>query len=339
MHALHRRPLSLAAIAAAVLLTAGCASAGADAGQPAPQASDHAGGSGYPVTVDNCGTRVTFEQAPQRVITIKSSTTELLVALGLGDRIVGQGYPDGDIPGTIAGQPTGDVDIPVISDQVPGQEAALELEPDMVFAGWESNFSGEGVGDRATLASLGVKTYVAPSACKEPGYQPEKLSVDDVFSQIAEAGAIFGVPDAAEKLIDEQRSVLDAIEPVDGDVTALWWSSGTDSPYVGGGIGAPQMIMDAVGLTNVAAGIHDTWGPYNWESVVDADPDVLVLVDAAWNPADKKIADLQSNPATAGLDAVVNKRFVIVPFASTEAGVRNADAAASIADQLHDLGY
>ena len=43
----------------------------------------------YPLTLDNCGTEVTFESAPERVVTIKSSTLELLLALGLEDRIVG----------------------------------------------------------------------------------------------------------------------------------------------------------------------------------------------------------------------------------------------------------
>ncbi|GAB3618651.1 ABC transporter substrate-binding protein [Okibacterium endophyticum] len=334
MSALLRRSLSVAAAGALTLFAASCASAPGSA-EPTPDPSEPAA---YPLVLDNCGTEVTFEKAPQRVVTIKSATTELLVALGLADRIVGQGFPDGAIPEQIAGRPTGDVDIPVISDTVPGQEAVLDLEPDMVFGGWESNFSADGVGDRGTLAALGVTGYVAPSACKEPGYQPDPLTFDDVFTHIEEAGAIFDVADTAETLVDEQRAVLAGIEPV-SDVTALWWSSGGDSPYVGGGIGAPQMIMDAVGLTNIAASIQDTWGAANWESVVDANPDVLVLVDAAWNPADTKIESLRSNPATAQLDAVVNERFIVVPFASTEAGVRNADAAAAIAAQLEDLGY
>ena len=59
------------------------------------------------------------------------------------------------------------------------------------------------------------------------------------------------------------------------------------------------MIMDAAGLTNISADVHDTWTSLGWEPVVDADPDVIVLVDAAWNTADAKIALLESNPATA----------------------------------------
>ena len=36
----------------------------------------------------------------------------------------------------------------------------LELEPDFVFGGWESNFSADGAGERDELAALGIRTYV-----------------------------------------------------------------------------------------------------------------------------------------------------------------------------------
>jgi iron complex transport system substrate-binding protein len=162
------------------------------------------------------------------------------------------------------------------------------------------------------------------------------LTFDDVFGEVREVGAVLGVPDAAEAVVAEQQGVLDAIEPVDG-TTAVWWSSGGDTPYVGAGIGAPQMIMAAAGLTNVFADVHDTWTSVGWEQVVAADPDVIVLVDAAWNAADSKKAALAANPATSQLDAVREQRYVVVPFAATEAGVRNAQAAADVAEAVRAL--
>ena len=98
------------------------------------------------------------------------------------------------------------------------------------------------------------------------------------------------------------------------------------------------MIMDAAGLTNIFADVHDTWTSAGWEQVVAADPDVIVLVDAAWNTADKKIGMLEANPATSQLTAVREKRYLVVPFAAGEAGVRNADAVQSLSDQLAELG-
>lgn len=298
------------------LLLAGCASPAIDTAAT-PSA----------VTVDNCGFELTVTTPPQRIVTIKSTSTDMLVALGLGDRIIGEAFPDG---------PTGD--IPVISDFAPSEEAVLDLEPDFVFGGWESNFTADTAGDRAELKSLGIGSYVSPAACKEPGYKPDPLTWDDVFDDISEAGAIFGAPDEAAALVTEQQAELAAITPDATGKTALWWSSGNDTPYVGAGKGAPQLVLDAIGLTNIAASVDDTWTSYNWEAIIAANPDVIVLIDATWNTAAAKVEFLESDPAAMNLDAVKNKRYLFLPFAAGEAGVRSVSAATDLAAQLADLG-
>lgn len=318
----------------AALLFAGCAS-GSAAEQHDTDATAAGAASGFPLTIDNCGTEVTFESAPERVVTIKSSTLELMLALGLEERVIGSAFSDGPVPADVAAAASG---VEVLSDKVPSQEVTLAAEPDLVFAGWESNLTAEGAGDRDTLAKLGVASYVAPAACKGEGYMPNPLTFDEVFREFEEAGAIFGVPDAATELVASQQAALDAIEPSDAGLTALWYSSGDDTPFVGAGIGAPQMIMQAAGLENIAADVADTWTSMGWEAIVAANPDVIVLVDAAWNTAEHKIAQLESNPATAALPAVQQQRYVVVDFPATEAGVRNVDAVASIVEQLGELG-
>jgi iron complex transport system substrate-binding protein len=303
------------------VILVGCAAS--PAATPAPSMA--------PVSLENCGFDVTVTQQPQRIVTIKSTSTELVIALGLGDRIVGEAFADGPLPTSLP-----QVDVPLLSERAPSEEAVLDLEPDLVVAGWESNFTAEAAGERAELRDLGIATYVSPAACKGE-YQPTSLGFDDLFGYIAEAGTLLGANDAATALIAEQQKQLAAIEQNDDGLSALWWSSGTDTPYVGAGIGAPQLMLDTVGLSNIASDIADTWSPFNWEAVIAANPDVIVLVDASWNTADSKKAYLASNPATATLDAVKNERYLIVPFAAGEAGVRTVEATASLAEQLADL--
>jgi iron complex transport system substrate-binding protein len=286
-------------------------------------------------TVDNCGTTVKLGTDPQRIVTIKSTSTELVLALGLGSKLVGTAFSDGPIPSRWAAEAA---DVPVVSDQAPSQEAVLALEPDLVFGGWESNFSADTAGDRAALAKLGVATYVSPAACQEPAYQPAKMTYDLLFSQFAEAGKVLGAEQAATDLVTEQRAELAQVAKAKAGTTALWWSSGDDTPFVGGGIGAPQMVLDAVGLTNVAAAEKKTWTPLGWEAIVDANPDVIVLVDATWNSAAKKIETLESNPATAQLSAVKNHRYLTVAFPAAEAGVRSVAAAQTLSEGLKKLG-
>ena len=320
-------PRILALLVASLFAFTACATASAT---PPSSPSTSASASR---NIDNCGTTVDFTGgAPKRVVTIKSSSTEMLLALGLGNRIVGTAFQDGPVPSAWKVQAATLVSL---SNFVPSQEVVLATEPNLVYGGWESNFSADGAGTRSELATLGVSTYVSPAACKEVGYQPTRLRFSDIFSEIDQVAAIFRVSDA--KLLATQKAALASIIADTRGLTALWYSSGEDSPYVGAGIGAPQLVLDTIGLKNVAGSVKDTWTSFNWESVVEADPDVIVLVDASWNTAAKKIQSLETNPATANLTAVKSHHYLTVPFAASEAGVRTVSAAKDLADQLAKL--
>lgn len=309
------------------LLLAGCAAS------PVPSQTPTTEEPGFPLTIDNCGTDVTLDAAPERVVTIKSTSTEMMLALGLGDRIVGTAYQDGPVPEEWTDAASG---IPSLAPKMPNEETVLELEPDLVYAGWESAFSADAAGERSELASLGVASYVQPAACQS-AEQPTKLDFEEVFREIEEAGTIFDVSDTAAEVVDEQREQLAGIERASGSPTALWWSSGTDTPYVGAGIGAPELLLETAGFANIAADVDSTWAPLGWEAIIAADPDVIVLVDSVWNSAQHKMDYLAGNPATAAMTAVQQQRYIVVPFAASEAGVRSVWAAASIADQWRGL--
>ncbi|MCC6270596.1 MAG: putative F420-0 ABC transporter substrate-binding protein [Microbacteriaceae bacterium] len=320
----------IAVLSICTLALAGCVSA-----QQAPLKPSVTPPPGVASSINNCGVVVPITPAPARVITIKSTSTEMLLALGLGDRIVGTAFQDGPVPDRWSAAAAA---LPVLADKVPSQEVVLNATPDFVYAGWESNFSSDGAGTRADLAALGIRSYVSPAACKGAAFKPAQLTFDDIDHEISEVALLFGVDDTA--LLAEQDATLGAIRKDARDLSALWFSSGSDIPYVGAGTGAPQLILDTIGVRNIAADVKDTWASYNWESVIAANPDVIVLVDASWSTTEKKIGVLEGNPATAKLDAVRNHRYLIVPFAASEAGVRTVDAAADLATQLRalDLG-
>ncbi|MEO7147211.1 MAG: putative F420-0 ABC transporter substrate-binding protein [Terrimesophilobacter sp.] len=308
-------------LSVAALSLTGCAagSGGTPTPTPTPAAS----------AIDNCGVSVPITSPPQRVVTIKSTSTEMLLALGLGDRIVGTAFQDGPVPARWSADAAS---LPVLADKVPSQEVVLSATPDFVYAGWESNFSADGAGTRSDLAALGIRSYVSPSACKEAAYQPSKLSFSDIDAEINQVAEIFSVDDST--LLANQHATLAGVAKDTRGLSALWFSSGSSVPYIGAGIGAPQLILDTIGVRNIAGDIKDTWAPYNWESVIAANPDVIVLVDASWSTKEKKIKVLEDNPATAKLDAVKNHRYLVVPFAASEAGVRTVDAAEDLAQQL-----
>src|SRR3954449_3462610 len=100
-----RIPAALLTSVAAVVL-AGCAPA-----DGAPPASGAASADGS-VVVDNCGVEVRLESPPEQIVTIKSSTTEMVLALGLEDRLAGAAFLDGPIP---SGYGVTEHDLPVLS--------------------------------------------------------------------------------------------------------------------------------------------------------------------------------------------------------------------------------
>ncbi|WP_029066083.1 ABC transporter substrate-binding protein [Labrenzia sp. DG1229] len=286
-------------------------------------------------SIKNCGFELTVpEVAPARVLTIKSTSTEMMLALGLGKKIIAQAFQDG--PPAVTWQDAHNT-IPVISEKLPSAEIVAELQPDFIYAGWESNFSETGIGSRTILSSRGIETYVSPSACRGVNTPLRALTIEDVFWQIREVAAIFGVDERAIALISRQQSTLESIDRTGGEQTVLWYSSGSAIPYVGAGWGAPQMIMSWIGLENIVSDVPASWVSLNWETIAESDPDVIILVDAAWNSAARKKAYLRENPVTASMRAVRESRFLTIPFTASEAGVRNVDAIVSLSEQLQSL--
>ena len=321
-----RHPAALACLAIAALLLAGCSAASAEPSRtPSPTADK-------PVVIQNCDTKVTFASAPKRVVSIKSTSTEILLALGLGDRIVGTAFQDGPVPAKWTAQAAA---LHKISDFMPSEEALLALEPDLVYSGWESAFSADQAGTRSELAGLGVNSYVQPAACRTANV-PTRLSFGDIFREFDQVAAIFRVSDT--KLIAQQKAELATVTKNTKGLSALWFSSGSSTPYVGAGGGAPELVMKTVGLKNVAGDIDDAWSSLGWEPIIADNPDVIILIDASWSSAAKKMAYLESNPATANLTAVKNHRYITLPFPASEAGVRTVDAAVSVQKQLKALG-
>src|SRR5699024_3962530 len=98
------------------LLLSGCAASAAAPEAPTP-ATD-----GFPLTLDNCGFSLSLDAAPERVVTIKSTSTEMMLALGVGDRIVGTAFQDGPVPAQWADAAAG---IPSLAPKMPNEEAVL----------------------------------------------------------------------------------------------------------------------------------------------------------------------------------------------------------------------
>lgn len=319
-----------AALALAALTLTACA--GAPAAEPAAQP---AGSEGFPLEITSCGRTTVLEQPVSAGVTLNQGATEVALALGLEDRLVGTAYLDDAVQPALRQAYEA---VPVLAAEYPTQEQLLAVEPDFAYASYASALEATAVGAPAELERLGVASYLSPFGCAEESDRPE-ASFEAVWAEVDDVAAAFGVPERAADLRAEQQRQLAGVEQAaagDG-LRVLWYDSGDKTPYVGAGDGGPQLVLDAVGATNVFGEVAGSWADGSWEDVVAADPDVVVLADAGWSSAAEKRAYLERDPVLRDLTAVREGRFITVPFSESTVGVRLVDGAASVAEQLARL--
>lgn len=282
----------------------------------------------YPLTIENGPNTLTFEKAPERAVTFNGHTTELLLALGLADRMVGTAYMNHPVLESLKAEYDA---IPVLAEQSPSLEVVLGVEPDFAL-GRLSAFRDTAVAPVPVLQELGIEAYAVT------GTLIKGATMDDVYLDIANLGAIFDINDEAEALIDRIRSeiaeVTAVVEDVEEPVTVMVYDSGTDTLYTTGKALQTHLIELAGGV-NVFADLDETWANVSWEEAVAKAPDVIVINDYGQVSAEEKIAFLTSNPALATIPAIADERFVVMPLPSAFEGVRNPDAVRTLASGFY----
>ncbi|WP_417475491.1 ABC transporter substrate-binding protein [Leisingera sp.] len=289
-----------------------------------------------PVTVQSCGSSYTYETPPKRAITLNQQATEVMLALGLQDAMVGTAYLDDEIPDQWRDAFDS---VPVLAEKYPAAEIVLTQEPDFLFAGFASAFSEDNLGSVQKWHDLGVGTYLVDASCKSAHPQDVPLTIAPILRDIEVIGDIFGVQDRADALIAETRARIEAVQnnPAGGGRSAFIYDSGTDTPFSIGCCGGPALVAKTAGLTSISADVEGAWVDLAWERVVEADPDVILLIEAGWSSAQEKREYLENDPVLSQLTAVQNGRFVVVPFSETLLGMRFADGVENLNAQLAAL--
>lgn len=300
--------------------------------EPTEEAAEEAA---FPVTITNCGMAVTVDAPPERAVTMNQSATEVMLALGLADRMVGTAYMDDEILPSLA---EAYATVPVLSETYPSKEVLFGTDPDFIYGGFSSAFSEDNAGPRAELAELGIAAYVSPSYCEDDSLNPDSATIATTYQEIRDVAALFGVSDRAEELIAEMQATIDDVQTTIAGVEespAVFWFDSGDPPFVGACCGGPGMLLDLAGATNIFEDAPGSFATVSWEEVLERDPDAIVINDAGWSTAEEKIELLETTPAYADLRAVQEQNYIIIPFSYTILGVRNADGVQIVAEGLY----
>ncbi|MBM6595604.1 ABC transporter substrate-binding protein [Microvirga pudoricolor] len=309
----------------------------------------------YPLAVENCGRTLTFQAAPTRVVTVGQSTTEMLFALGLADRVVGTSVWFNDVLPEF-----GDANgrIPRLADNHPGFESVAAKRPQLVTTQFEVHVGPQGiVGKPEQFREIGIQTYAMPADCVGKdnltggdGTRKTRFTIDTVYKAIDDLSAIFDVPDRGKALkADLQARVAKATERAASlnlkDASAVFWFSSADidlDPYVAGQKGIPGYIMNTLGIRNVVQS-DEEWPTVGWETIVKADPSVIVIMrmDRRRFPADdveKKLQFLKTDPVASQMSAVKQGRIVIVDAHAIHASIRIATGIEAMVDAMTKIG-
>ena len=235
--------------------------------------------------VDGLGRSLSLPAAPQRIISMAPSNTELLFAVGAGSRVVGRDefsdYPEAAKAVESIGGSMGKYNL----------EQIAALQPDLVLAA-EIN-TPEQV---QAIEDLGLNVY----------YLKNPADLAGMLQNITIVGQLTGNTAEASSLVGSLQARLDKVQKLatDAPVTVFYELDGLSDPTkpwtVGSGTYIDEML-NLLGASNVAAEAGAGWLQLSQEALIVADPQVILLGDGAYGVT---VESLAARPGWEGISAV-----------------------------------
>lgn len=226
------------------------------------QTSNEAEGNGetvksqFPLTItDFLGREITIEKEPERIVSLAPSVTELIFAVGAGDRVVGVTEYD-TYPEEVK-------DLPKVGGfKGPNIELITAQEPDIVFA---STLSGKE--EMETLEKMGIPVVVI-----------EAKSIDNIYESIEMLGKITNKEEKAQTIVNEMKSKIQEIsnKVKDRPKIKVFHLIDINGNWTAGSGTFIHELINLAGGQNIA---EDTegWVQYSIEELVSKNPDAIVM--------------------------------------------------------------
>lgn len=308
----------------------------------------------YPLTIENCGYKETFTKAPERVVALGQNTVEILLLLGLQDKIVASAFWPTKVLPQLAEQ---NEKIKTLTVEIPTLESILAQNPDFVPAQLPLLLGPESkVAKREDLATVGVNSYMSPGMCATKkdigdmyGSRQKLWDMTFLYQEIADFAKIFNVEDRGQALIanfkQREADLRREFGKNNQDLSFVFWfssSSPSSDAYVGGKNSASGFIANLLGGHNAITS-ETEWPTVGWESIIAANPNVIVVSSLdrnrwALDNAEEKIKFLKTDPAVSQLDAVKKGHIVVMDGQAMNPTIRTIYGAEQVGEQLRNLG-
>lgn len=284
------------------------------------------------VTIQNGDRTVTFTEMPKAVLCANLYSAENMVMLGLADRIVGKNVHTNPAEVPLEELASAFENIPEIERSY---ENAIGCGADLLI-GQVSAFKDTAWGSYEQLENVNINCLTITGTIV-----PDE-TVEDIYTDIENLGKIFKCEDRAAALIaDMKASIADTSETVSGVAES-------DKPvvFVYDMFKEDQIYTTAAGLESnlveLAGGINGTrkaadsrWFYTSVESLIEVNPDIIIINDYGTQSVEEKIAKIKDNPACAEIPAVVNDRFLVIPLVSVMQDVRAPRACRTFAEYFY----
>lgn len=299
--------------------------------EEAPDAGEAEGDYGT-VTILNGDRTVTFTEMPKKVLCANLYSAENMAMLGLADYIVGKNVatnpaevPLEELAGDLA-------DVPEIEKS---HENAVASGADLVI-GQVSAFKDTAWGTYEQLESKGINCLTIT------GTLVEDETVEHVYQDIENLGKIFQVEDRAEALIaDIKAQIADTQDKVkniaeEDKLTVFVLDSFNGNEIYTTSSGLQSNLIELAGGINATRGMADSrWFNTSAETLVETNPDVIIINDYGSQTVEEKMDFLNDNPALAEVPAVRDQKILVIPLVSVMQDVRAASACRTIAEYLY----
>jgi iron complex transport system substrate-binding protein len=212
----------------------------------------------FAVTVTDLKGREVDVSSAQRIVSLTPSNTEILFALGLGDRVVGVDAS--------SNYPAEAAVLPKCGDYAgPNAEMIISLKPDLVLAG--NKLQADAI---AQLEGLGL-TVLAAEADTYAG-------IPDSIRLIASAAGADPTP-LLNDMAQKEQAILTAVAGKTPSTVYYAVSFGDWGDYTVGPGSFIYEILEKIGAVPVTSDSPVAWPMYSLEQIVNKNPQVILLGD------------------------------------------------------------
>lgn len=294
--------------------------------------------SGYPVewseTLDGETVSQSVSKAPTHAVSLSQATSEMLLQLGLEGSMVGTAMKEEPIYDPLVEAYD---KVHVLAEKEPSFETFMAAEPDFV-TGWGVDFTKRVI-PAEKIRAQNIPIFVPASMEKTDA------NLDTLFDDMLKLGAIFHVEDRAQQWVDGQKKDLAAVQKEIGNLPhkrVFIYDSSDGQPFTVFK-GYTTNILKLIGADNVMehADVDKTWATTSWESIVEADPDYIIITEYVGfrNEDDfqQKVDAFKNNPQLQNISAVRQNHFVRVRLSEITPGVRTVAALKRLAEEIHGI--